>query len=205
MNHVEVTACHECDLLIKLSNDVSEVSSTYCPRCHHRITLGKEHALNHCLAVSFSALLVLVSAISLPFLSFEAQGFSREISLIQASSAFLNEAFYLIALCVFIFIVAIPFLSLFLLFILTLQIKFRAETVVGGVFIGRCLSALLPWAMADVFCVGVLVALIKIIALADIIFGLAFWAYLFFTVLFIYVSSIANPHRLWHWIEHGNA
>ena len=55
--------------------------------------------------------------------------------------------------------------------------------------------------MTEVFLIGVLVALIKIIAMANIVMGISFWAYILFTVLFVYISNIVDPHRLWGWID----
>jgi paraquat-inducible protein A len=60
---------------------------------------------------------------------------------------------------------------------------------------------LLPWAMSEVFLMGVLVALIKIAAMAKIVLGMAFWAYIFFAVMFLRLVSIADTHRLWGWVE----
>ena len=51
--------------------------------------------------------------------------------------------------------------------------------------------------MADVFFTGVVVALIKIIALADILFGVAFYSYLIFALFFLHLNQIVDLHRLW--------
>ncbi len=51
--------------------------------------------------------------------------------------------------------------------------------------------------------VGVLVALIKIVAIASVVLGISFWAYIIFTLLFVYIASVVDNKRLWTWVEHG--
>jgi len=58
-------------------------------------------------------------------------------------------------------------------------------------------SRLLPWAMMDVFLLGVLVALVKLVALADVLLGPGFYA--FIALIFAYAAATASlePHTLW--------
>lgn len=73
------------------------------------------------------------------------------------------------------------------------------------VLLGRLMSYFLPWVMAEVFIVGVLVALIKIIEMADIVLGFSFWAYILFVIFFTLTANIANRHQLWEWIENAKS
>ncbi|MFT6267967.1 MAG: paraquat-inducible protein A [Alphaproteobacteria bacterium] len=141
---------------------------------------------------------------SLPFLSFEAQGQTRTITLLQASHDLFTQGFGFLAALVYAFVLLLPMLYLSLLLALLVPIKLGLAPALP-VYIGRLLGHFRPWIMAEVFIVGVLIALIKVIELADIIIGLSFWAYVGFSILFTLTANLTNRHQLWHWIEHASA
>jgi paraquat-inducible protein A len=51
--------------------------------------------------------------------------------------------------------------------------------------------------MMDVFLLGILVSLVKLVALADVALGMGFYAFLI--LIFLYAASLASlePHTLW--------
>jgi paraquat-inducible protein A len=154
--------CHECDLIITLPEQVAKTEKLVCPRCHHSITLGVHAPKQRVFAVALSCLALLFVANLFPFLTFETQGRSQSISLLQTASEMYVQDYQLM---------------------------------------GKLISSLLPWCMADVFFTGVVVALIKIIAMADIVFGIAFYSYLLFALFFLYLTQVMDLHRLWSWYQ----
>jgi paraquat-inducible protein A len=56
-----------------------------------------------------------------------------------------------------------------------------------------------PWSMVEVFVIGVLVSLVKIAAMATVILGVSFWAYVGFAVCF--TATLSNLDRLQMWRE----
>jgi paraquat-inducible protein A len=201
-NQIKQQACHECDLLITLPNKLEDNQSLLCPRCKHVQWTKHKNPIDKTLAISLTALMLLIIANAFPFLSFEAQGQARSITLIQASNELAAQGFYLLAFLVYVFVLLFPAIYLACLLALALPIKLGIPAPMG-IMLGRTLSYLLPWIMTEVFIVGVLVALIKIIELADIVFGIAFWAYIVFVICFLTCSNVANKHQIWSWISHG--
>ncbi len=51
--------------------------------------------------------------------------------------------------------------------------------------------------MVDVFLVGVLISLVKLMGMADIKMGLSFWAFVGYTVLLI--KMISSLDQMWLW------
>ena len=204
MNHsvkqAHLLACHECDLLINLEIDIATEQDLVCPRCKNKITAHHKNPLDHTIALSITALLLLIAAASFPFMSFEVKGQSSTINLIDSAQALYQHGYPILALLILCFIVAFPTFYLLALLIVTVPVKLGLHRS-PPVALGRLLNKLLPWAMTEVFLTGVLVALIKIIALANIVMGISFWAYIMFTVAFIHISNIVDSHRLWGWIE----
>ena len=59
--------------------------------------------------------------------------------------------------------------------------------------------------MAEVFIIGTLVSLIKIGAMATVVIGISFWAYVGFALCFIASLSNLDRHSLWRRIEECTA
>jgi paraquat-inducible protein A len=192
-------ACHDCDLLIVVP-EMADNHSLICPGCKTKQFTKYKNPLDYTIAFASAALIMLFLANSFPFLSFEAQGQSSTITIVEASYRLALEEFYLIAGLVYAFVILLPFIYLVSLLLLLLPIKLRKKPF-KPIILGRIMSFFLPWIMAEVFIVGVLVALIKIIELADIILGFAFWAYIVFVICFTFTANVANRHQLWQWID----
>ena len=95
-------------------------------------------------------------------------------------------------------IIGIPALMLAMILALLVPIRrrLRAPWLVPA---GRLLFFLSPWSMVEVFVIGVLVSLVKIGAMATVVLGISFWAYVGFAVCF--TASISNLDRLQIWRE----
>jgi len=200
--HAEIISCAECDLLLDLSGEVAPSHTLYCPRCKHKLLESRPQALDHTIALCSTALIVLCIANSFPFLTLEAQGQSSTISLIDSAYALFAQGYPVLSVLIVCFIVVLPMIYLCLLLMITVPIKLginRRPPIVLGLLVQR----LLPWSMAEVFLIGVLVALIKIVALAGIVIGLSFWAYILFTVLFLQIACTVDSHQLWSWVDNA--
>ena len=192
----QLIACHECDLLIEMPHEVVCNQTISCPRCGAKQYTHYKNAGNHTIAFSFTALILL----AFPFLSFDAQGQVQTMSILAAALDLYSQGFILLASLVFAFVLLIPMTYLLAVLSLLVPIKLGFEPPFK-IFLGKLISTMLPWAMAEVFIVGVLVALVKIIELADVIFGISFWAYAGFALFFVAASNIGSKRQLWRWIS----
>ena len=55
--------------------------------------------------------------------------------------------------------------------------------------------------MVEVFIIGVIVSLVKIMKLATVILGISFWAYIVFTLCLVAALSGLDRWRVWGEIE----
>jgi paraquat-inducible protein A len=86
------------------------------------------------------------------------------------------------------------FVLISLLYLLVpLSLGFRPKK---GEWVIKTLFNLLPWTMAEIFLIGVLVSLIKILSMADIGLGLSFYAYLFFTIFMTITLLYVDKYQL---------
>ncbi|PID54719.1 MAG: hypothetical protein CR978_02310 [Gammaproteobacteria bacterium] len=195
-------ACHECDLLIDLPEHVPAGTVLSCPRCDNHITAGHKSSVEYVIALSISALICLLMANAYPYIAMEVMGQEAHINLFNAALALYAQGFVVLGVMVLLFILLFP--ALYLLILLALLIPLQlglAKPSPTRIVLGKLLSNLQPWVMSEVFLIGVLVALIKLFALASISLHISFWAYVAFVVLFTYISGLLDIPKLWRWVE----
>lgn len=187
--------CHECDLL----NDIPSLAvgqKAFCSRCGYLLAAHRPHAQDTVLAFSLTALLFLALASLFPFLGFSARGQEQNVTLIDSVAILLAENFPILALVVFATIIAIPALMLLgVVYVLTgLMLERRLPGIRRML---RWVLLLLPWSMAEIFLIGILVSFIKIVSLADVTLGPSFWSYALFTVCMTVVVLHIDRRELW--------
>lgn len=197
-------ACVECDLLISMPNTISHRTNVHCPRCHHTIAIGHKNAKQYVLALSVTALMLMFIACTFSFISFASSGQIRTITLFQSFTELYAQEYYFVAFLVFAFIIILPMFYLLSICLIILS-TYSGVQLFPNEYLGKTMSYVLPWSMAEVFLIGVLVALIKVISMADISLEPSFWAYVIFAPLFTHIVSIVDNHRLWSWVEQGKA
>lgn len=198
-------ACRECDLLVLMPAQVNPGETLSCPRCQHTITTGYKNAVDYTIAVAMSALVMLLIANSFPFISIDAQGQEAQLSFFYASVELYSSGYSILAVLVYTCAVILPALYLFMVLTLALPLKWvtpRRLVPRWRKNTAKLLHELEPWAMSEVFLIAILVSLIKIVAMADIVLGIAFWAYVIFVIGFTYIANMVDHYRLWRWVKY---
>lgn len=193
------TVCSCCDLIIDIpSINAKEVA--VCPSCHHKLYEADVNNDTRIVALSFSALLMLLSSMFYPFLSFSSNGITQTITLPDAARILFNYDSELLGFFIDLSIIALPMGLLLILIPLHLgALKAMPQKIARRIL--KFTLALEPWIMSEIFLIGVLVSMVKIMSLADISFGASFWAYVGFVVLYLATLVHLNHQRLWAQIE----
>ena len=193
----ERIACIECDLLVQVG-ELGEGQRAECPRCGNHLTAPAADGLTRTFAFALAACVLLVLANSFPFLSLKAKGLEQVMTLPRTAVQLYSDGYATLAVLVLGPIVGIPALMLATLMALIVPIR-RRVSAPWLVPAGRLLFFLTPWAMVEVFVIGVLVSLVKIGAMATVVLGISFWAYVGFAVCF--TASLSSLDRLQMWRE----
>jgi paraquat-inducible protein A len=195
----EHTACIECDLLVEVGG-LGEGQRAGCPRCGNLLTAPAADGFTRTLAFALAACVLLVFANAFPFLAFKAQGLEQVMTLPRTAVQLYNDGYATLAVLVLGPIVGIPALMLATLVALIVPIRRRipAPWLVPA---GRLLFLLSPWSMVEVFVIGVLVSLVKIAAMATVVLGISFWAYVGFAICLTASLSSLDRLQMWHEIE----
>ncbi len=188
-------ACHECDWLMALP-PLHSGEQAVCPRCGHAEVRRHRYPAQRSLALAIAALACLAIAASFPFLAFSVRGVGHGIDLPQTATDLIAHHAPLVAMVVLLTILVLP--VLYLLAVVWLQIGLLGgRPLPASRSAARALAHLQPWMMADVFLIGTLVSLIKIVGLAQIALGPAFWAFGAFALLLLATNQSVDRDWLW--------
>lgn len=191
--------CHECDLVV----DVPALAlndKAFCPRCSYLLSANRPYALEKIFAYSATALVFLALANLFPFLSLSASGQEQSVTLPESVAILFNEHHVLLSGIVFATIIGVP--AVLLLGVLYVSVAIRLPRGLPGVRRAlRWSLNLIPWSMAEIFLIGILVSFIKIVALADVALGMSFWAYVLFTVFMMLVLVNLDRREVWRHVQ----
>ncbi|HEY6130791.1 MAG TPA: paraquat-inducible protein A [Halioglobus sp.] len=192
-------ACKSCDLLVNIGV-LRHGESAFCPRCGCFLTRYHNDAYDRVLAYASAGLIFLVLANSYEFLSFSSSGLESVMTLRQTPGALWANDMPGVALMVTAFIIAIPAAVLLLMVSLTIALSQSLyhpwlAPMAKGVFLAQ------NWSMVEVFIIGVIVSLVKIAAMATVVVGASFWAYIAFTICFTLAVSNLDRYQCWERIE----
>ena len=188
-------ACHECDLLTAVPA-LEAGQKAYCPRCNYLLAAHRPHALTMVFAFGVSGLVFLLLSTAFPFLGFSASGQERTVTLLQSILILVTEDLPSLAAIVFASIILIPGAFLIGAVYVSSALKLN-RSLPGTVMVLRWMLMLMPWSMAEIFLIGILVAFVKIVTIADVSLGLSFWSYVLFTVCMVVVTLYPDKRRLW--------
>jgi paraquat-inducible protein A len=201
-NDLALTACHECDLLVREA-DGRQASrySALCPRCGALLYRHSRHGLENTLALACASLVLLFVANTFPVVGLNIQGQRIDTTVIGAALQLWREDMPAVAVLVLVTTTLTPLLEMVAVIWLVLPLTLgRRPPAFARVF--RALQAAHPWAMVEVFILGILVALVKLSHMADVLPGPAMGCFAALMLLLTTISTLIEPRDLWRaWEE----
>jgi paraquat-inducible protein A len=190
-----VIACHECDLLHQ-RRPLPPDGTARCVRCGAVLYRHKRNSLDRVLALTVAGLVLFIIANAYPFLTFRLEAQIQETNLITGVMELYQQGMWIVAGVVLLTTIVMPLLELTgMLFILVPLKLQRRPWKLALLF--RAIRSFQPWGMMEVFMIGILVAIVKLVKMASIIPGMALYA--FMVLIFILAASAAalDPHIVW--------
>ena len=187
--------CHECDALQRVP-EVEPGHDAICSRCKSRLFRNPKGGIDKPLALVIAVMIAFIIANMHPIMDLTIVGVKLSTTITGAAHVFWQSGSPELAAIVWLPSVLIPGLIIAGLFYVLFSIRFQLSwpyTKPILVLIGR----LLPWGMMDVFLLGILVSMVKLAALASIIVGIGFYAFVVGVVLYAATIASLEPHTLW--------
>ena len=189
-------ACPTCDAL-QVDVPVPVGAQARCSRCGTVLMAPREQAMTRIVMLAATALVLMVAAVFFPFLELSAGGMVRRSSLLDAVLAFSSGMMLPLTFATAALIIVLPSLRLASIVYALAPMALGWHPARHAVRAFRLAQALRPWAMAEIFIVGVSVALVKVAGLAKLSFGPAFWT--FSALVLVTVLSDTYMCRLSVW------
>ena len=187
--------CHDCGLFLR-PKALPERGAAKCPRCGARLYRRTNRGIDHAIALSIAGLLLFAIANTYPFMTFKLEGREQVSNLITGVREFLDQGLWPLAVLVFAVTIAIPLAKI--LATLAVLIPIRLGWHVRGLGrLFRLVEIMHPWAMMEVFMLGVLVAYVKLTDLAILELGPALIAFSALIFVLAAAESSIEPREVW--------
>jgi len=195
--------CHECDALQDVAH-IPKGNIAFCICCGERLFKNSVSAIETPLALIMACAILFIVANLYPVLQLTLVGIEREATLTGSAFIFFMQGSPELAMVVLLTSFILPGFCIFALLYILLSLYFKQCWPFSRLLL-VWVKRLLPWGMMDVFLLGILVALVKLVAFADVVLGLGFAA--FVVLIFCYAAAVSSieMHLLWNALDnHAN-
>ncbi len=189
--------CHNCHLLVNAAE-----GNIPCPRCGAHLHMRKPNSLARTWALVCTALILIVPANLLPMTITTALGIKQADTIMSGVIYFMQSGAWEIAAVIFIASIFVPFAKLLILIFLLLSVQFRSNWRPRDRTILYRLTELVGrWSMVDIYVVTILVALVKLGAVASVEAGPAAVFFASVVVVTMFAAESFDPRLIWDVFE----
>ena len=198
----QLVACHECDLLMR-KPVLQDGESAECPRCGYELFSHRHRVVRRSMALVLTALLLYVPANFLPIMQLNLLGQTSQDTVWSGVVGLYESGMQGIAVVVFLCSMAVPLLKLLcqLLVLLSIRMDFARSY---GLLLYRIYHHMREWGMLEVYLMGILVAMVKLMDLADLSLGLGLFCFIALLLVQVWLEVTMAPHQNWEALSGGN-
>ena len=190
-----IFACHECGLIHRM-RALPDGASARCRRCGATLYRERRDSLNRVLMLTLAALILFVLAHTFPFMTFKLEGREQVSTLLTGDVQLYRDGMWPLALLVFFTASLAPLLKLLgnLYVLLPLKLGWRGF---GLARVFRYTEIVHPWAMMEVYVLGVIVAYVKLTEFAHLELGVAVYSFVGLILTMVAAESALDPRQVW--------
>ena len=192
-----VMLCPACDLAHRRTA-APAAGRTRCVRCREPLQRAHNTSMDGAIALGACALVLLWLSNFYPLVAMHVNGSSRETTLVGAALGLYEQHDRMLALLVFLTIVAAPLLQVVTLLYVLIPL-WRGRSAYGQNVVIRLITRVRPWSFTEVFMLGTVVALVRLAKFAHVVPGIALWSCALLMLCLSALTSRASPEQLWRW------
>jgi len=193
--------CHDCHLLSEAPSGATHEHLT-CPRCGAPLHERKPNSLARTWALVCAATILYIPANVLPMTITSALGTTQADTIMSGVIYFIHSGSWEIAAVIFIASVFVPLAKLLILVTLLITVQFRSTwRPKDRTALYRLTEMVGRWSMLDVYVVTILVALVKLGAVATIEAGPAAVYFAAVVVITMIAAESFDPRLIWDALE----
>lgn len=194
-----IVACHGCGT-IHNRREIGGGQTAACTVCDGTLQNGPVRSFDRSLALGAAALVLFVLANSLPFLTFELEGRDIAANLWQGAIALWGAGMWPLSLLVLLLATIVPGVRIgLLIFVLGAIMLGRTGPMPRQAF--KLAGKLQPWAMMEVYLLGVIVAYVKLSDMAQIGLEVGLWAFALLIPVLALAESMLDSRAVWESFE----
>lgn len=191
--------CHDCHLLIEVEQAQAH---PHCPRCGAHLHLRKPNSLGRTWALVVAAIVMIVPANVLPITITTTLGAKQADTIMSGVIYFMQSGSWEIAAVIFIASVFVPCVKLCILIFLLVSVRWRWRwRPKDRTSLYRLTELVGRWSMVDIYVVTILVALVKLGAVAAIEAGPAAVYFAAVVVITMFAAESFDPRLIWDVLE----
>jgi paraquat-inducible protein A len=191
--------CHDCDLLVELGS-LPPRATARCVRCGALLAASKDDPARRALSLYMAALVLWVVSNAFPFMTLRLEGREQRSVLFSSALSLYRDGLWELGLLVLLLVIVFPLgkILLNLTVLVSLHLDRRNDWMAP---LFRLVEKLRPWAMTEVFLLGVLVAYAKLLDIADIEIGPSMIAFVLLIVAVAAADSAFHPTDVWSYVK----
>jgi paraquat-inducible protein A len=199
----DLVACHECDLLMQKPR-IEIGQGLECPRCGFELYSLRHQFDKRSLALVLTALMLYIPANFLPIMQLNLLGRTSQDTIWSGVVGLHESGMEGVALIVFLCSMGIPLLKLLCQLFVLLSIHFRYGRAYG-MLLYRIYHHLREWGMLEVYMMGILVSVVKLVDLADLTLGIGLACFIGLLLVQVWLEITMSPHQVWNALAERNA
>lgn len=188
-----ITACRVCGLVADTEN-MDKDSKYLCPRCKAVLMHGSDMRL--VLAFSLTALCLMIPAMAFPFLIIQINDTVISANLFQSVGAITDGGYTAAGIAVLCTAFVFPVVFLLLAAYTSLD-AVRPVGLPGAGYAAYIVDRIQGWQMVDVFLVGILVSVVKLVDMADVTLGIGFYTLMGVCFFMIFAGIYYDSRYYW--------
>lgn len=192
-------ACQQCDGLYDAPT-LKQGQNAKCIRCGCIMAERKVDSIDRSYFWSIAGIILSVPAILLPIMGVTLVGQYHDASLLDCIIALIDRGFFMIATLVFLFTLAVPIVRLLGAFYITYSFRFnRLKPSLLHFF--RAYHHLDNWAMLNVFMLGIVVSMYKLLDDTELSVNMGLLAFILWLICSTMASIALDQDYIWQKLE----
>jgi len=199
LNEKNLIACQQCDALYD-KPELKQGQRAKCIRCGSIMAERKVDSIERSFNWSLAGILLLMPAILLPIMGVTLAGQYHHASLLDCIFVLIERGYFMIATLVFLFAIAVPVVRLFGSFYITYSFKFK-KLKPSLLSFFRAFHHLDHWAMLNVFMLGLVVSMYKLIDDTELTVNMGLLAFILWLISSTMASATLDSDYIWQTLE----
>jgi len=194
-----LVACEYCDLLHE-ERPLGCRGKALCTRCGGILYREEPHSLERVLALNLGALVLLILANVMPFMTFSLEGQAQENHVISGVILIWLGGSHALAALILFTSIAAPLIRIGASLYVTLPMVL-GRVPPAAAQVTRFDAWLGPWAMLEVYMLAVIASVVKLAQMASIHLDVGAFAFVAVILVSTMASSARDPREIWKRIE----